>query len=545
MLMRLRNFALAGFIYVIGAFGASAIERSVVVELIRAGDVADFESRMLDLHKQHVAGEILASDLREPFGTFSLSDPAIASFLSDWIAAFPDSPYAHAAASWYFYGIAWRLRGEELYRYTWPEAMDGFYQHLHQAEAHGRYAFELTPDLLPASDLLLVVEQATNTLGVKGVLDVVATTMQATPNRGTLYRAVRSFHPNWGGRPGDIAKLCDLYWDKVPSTDYASPMVCAADLTLTLDHDQDARRRAIATLNSTGWDGFEWHQWKYYSSWRTRRLVDVTAHDFVDELEANDATKVTHVAKYYSELYGARNLDMPFELRPRLSALLVKAKAHARAWLDWDPGSPDLVRVIATGHFNDTTPELAVDFEEVFGLWGGVLQARPFNSDLWLEAAQTATKAMPLADAFKVISGMHTNAVAYANHSPEALYGVLSQRARMLEPILGGHFVLQPDGTKVKMEQDVVPEFFVCETIRLSRLRDAVCEANPRGWGCTPNAGADAHVINKLRRQAVARGTCLQERKGEIEEIVMYPVSVQVGSYRHDADTTGLVLATD
>jgi Domain of unknown function (DUF4034) len=184
-------------------------DREALRALIFAGDTKGAE-QMIDGYFSAIApGSQKFGDLRAMMQVFSVSDPRVDAFTTDWIRDYPDSPYAKAARGWYLFDMAFLYRGEDRASETRPEALAGFRQLLNESGELAEAAWNLEPRFVPASDLVLAVTSKIG--GREDIEDVVAEVMNVSPNFGSIRRAVEFDSKVWGGYPPEALGYCNEY----------------------------------------------------------------------------------------------------------------------------------------------------------------------------------------------------------------------------------------------------------------------------------------------------------------------------------------------
>lgn len=490
-------------------------------DMFMASDIASISTHLTDLHAAHLAGAVEASDLRTPFSRFSGTAPHIEPMIDAWLAADPQSPYANAAAAWVYYGIAWRLRGNDIYRYTWPAAMEGFNANLAKSQSHAWAAFDVAPDLVAASDALLVNEMALDQLGPFGVLQLTQAVMAATPNRGTLQRASAAFRPDWGGDMTRVEQLCRDNAGRVESVENYTVDACIADMILWNGVRGDLAQRSVQVLADHGWDGFEEHR---YSSYVRGRDTGLTVEDVADYLMQDDVVDYALAQEFYNEQF----YNFPrSEVNRQIAAtqIILRTKDAARDRLPHDPGDPTTVEMVLFG------TETAVDRvahpnpDEAAALWGNVIAAAPYDPSWWMETGYNLNRTT---DAGYRAGGMAAfgNAIAYSNHKPDYIGAVLNH-------VSYEHVDLAR--RDADFDTAAYDAAVTCPAVRLQRLFAAVCDGSPRAFRCNMRARIDDLAVPILA-DAQARGVCETERQSTLPEIVFYPSDITLGDYAHSAD---------
>jgi hypothetical protein len=188
-------------------------------ELIRSQDRDGVKSALTEAIAEDATGA--PDHQRDLFDVFMNTHPDVDSFTTDWLTAEPDNALALTARGWYFYGMGWAFRGTAFANLTPLAAMRKMRaQHL-QALPLFQAAISADPDLLAASDGLLLLPA---TLGnLETITPELTRIMASHPNRGSLMRALHVQAPQWGGDMENIASLCNRFALKIrTAADYTS-----------------------------------------------------------------------------------------------------------------------------------------------------------------------------------------------------------------------------------------------------------------------------------------------------------------------------------
>lgn len=212
--------------------------------LITAKDFAGVEAALTNADS---TGEALAQ--RGLFDFFRNSHPAITEFTAAWLAAEPDNPYALTARGWQQLGWGWALRGEDFPRNIRREAIQKMRALHNEALDLFTQASSAAPDLLAASDGLLVL---TKTLGNIEIIPVELERIMARhPNRHSLMTAMMALAPQWGGRMEQVGLLCARYASLITTIADYSADICRVDAVYTASFANGPARDAAHTALQT------------------------------------------------------------------------------------------------------------------------------------------------------------------------------------------------------------------------------------------------------------------------------------------------------
>jgi hypothetical protein len=193
----------------------TSITKDELRAAIYAGEVSKVETAFREAQAKFLRGEANVDDLRWLNEVFATTHPDVISFTGAWLKQYPNSIYAHTAQAWLLRDLSWIIRGGNYVRDTYPEALREFSKLQKKAWDHAYKAYEMDARYIPASDALIRLS-LTGPNSVKGykVLDQV---MQDDPNWGTLYRAIDTTIPAWGGTWEMAVRMCNLYGPMIES----------------------------------------------------------------------------------------------------------------------------------------------------------------------------------------------------------------------------------------------------------------------------------------------------------------------------------------
>ncbi len=124
-------------------------------QLANEMDFGALEELFSTAHQASVRGQLPYDDLRSMFRVFQSTAPEIQEFTESWLDDDPESPYALTALTWNLYTAGWHMRGPNTPSMTHPQSLIRF-QILHsRASRLAARAYEIAPDLVPASDAII------------------------------------------------------------------------------------------------------------------------------------------------------------------------------------------------------------------------------------------------------------------------------------------------------------------------------------------------------------------------------------------------------
>lgn len=213
-------------------------------DAVYANDLEKVEVLITENQTLFERGERTAEDMRQLFGVFDTTNPKAADLAAKWVEAKPQSPYANAAMAWVLSNRGWNIRGEELARDTYPEALRIFRDIHKRARHHAEIAYEIEPRLIAASDA--IISSANGTGNRKHALEVVDAVMQVDPNNRTLNLARGLTSPGWGGSWDMVENLCESYAALPPEPGPKPVLSCKLRATYYYVDKRDWMRETLA-----------------------------------------------------------------------------------------------------------------------------------------------------------------------------------------------------------------------------------------------------------------------------------------------------------
>ncbi len=481
--------------------------------MIYAGDIDGFRAAIIAAHAADLAAKGDQNTQRALYRAFTVTDPRVAAFTADWLAAEPDSPYALIARVWHLRAMGIAMRGSDLPRFTWYQAMDEMRTLHGEAMGMALRARDLAPDLVAASDAVIRLSQGF------GMVDVaeeeLARIMAIAPNHGSLIRATNTLSPNWGGSVDAIARACE---------DYALLLPDVADYTVDIC--------LVEMFDENDLEGAP-------QFWSWNRLLELPAHPhlinarkssvlgaFGGTTESNIADLEAYIANGGTETVVASRLD---HLRAKQSwaaaatypDAVERALATARADLAHDAGNPTLVE-----HFFEMADRSTVtpqpDEAEQAAIVQRMLAIAPYNVDGWVRLAYMLPGTS--AEQVRARGNAATNAVVYSNYKARTIAEVL--------PIFAHRYynavekaVADANGDPNAALSAETDANVTCPYVRLVRLLEHSCAAQD----VAADQCARYPKMEEMQAdidQIAARGICEWERTANIEDIAFTPAAV-------------------
>ncbi|MEJ6397243.1 DUF4034 domain-containing protein [Yoonia sp. 208BN28-4] len=135
------------------------------------GDLAGLEQAFATAHAEIVSGEAQPQSVRKLMTELMVTHPVVLQTAQNWLAEYPQSPYALTAVGFQMQHIGWVVRGDGMAHEVHPEAMAVMQDFHHEGYAHMQEAYAIAPDFLPAADGMITLNR---TLGILSKDDVQA-----------------------------------------------------------------------------------------------------------------------------------------------------------------------------------------------------------------------------------------------------------------------------------------------------------------------------------------------------------------------------------
>jgi hypothetical protein len=479
--------------------------------MIYAHDIDGFRAAVIAAHAADLAARGAQDLQRAWFGPFGVTDPRVAAFTADWLAAEPDSPYALTARVWYLRAMGWAMRGNDLPRFTWYQAMD------EMAEMHGEAmemalrASTLAPDMVAASDAVIRMGQ---TFGMADMAKAeLARIMAIAPNHGSLLRAANSLSPKWGGSVAAVAQACEDYATLLPDVEGYTGDICLVEMFVAAPVDGPPRTWA--------WDMLT--RLPDHPNLIEARMQKAVAN------EGSHPERLAALEGYFASggmwTTAAWHLDIersasgrPFD--EAYPAAAARALADTTDKLLHDAGDPDLVKryfeLIEQSVPNDL-PDVAAQMAVLRNL----LAIAPYNAKGWAKLADLQSRGWS-SEQVRAATPAVANAVVYSNHKTDIIREVM-------EIYVSGYLTgtASARSAAISNESYVYPAEFdvvvACPYTRLLRVLAYRCEAEGVDWRECGTSLATFPEMKADVDEIAARGACEAERTADIESLTFEP----------------------
>lgn len=509
--------------------------------VIEADDVAGAEDMFAKAYARGLTDPPNRDHVRWLYEVFASSSPKVANFAGRWVEAFPDSPFSHTALAWIYYQSGFDIRGERYARETYRDALDRFSQ-LHQmAWVHAEKAYELQPNLLPASDAILRLAKSVGHR-IRGV-NVLGEVMAQNPNMGTLERGLDLTTQSWGSFFPHLAEpFCDLY----------GPMIQDDEV---LDHTRLCKLFAAGFYQRTekrDWFLAEAHKREfveveplYARAISTKHATPEQAeflHDYLSRLDVDH-----HEVARRFDSYVAQKFGYPFQYETHLR----RAKARAVRAIEFKPYDQELLKILMKdisgfsaledgGYRVSVLERTPIEKKREYAR--RLLQISPYDPQYWRDYAQYAFHA---ADPDQVLLNepFLINALVYSNHSIQDLanfvttrWQLLSQLQRIERDMTSPAWLAQsPEqlerSTKIakawiaRRETLDLDRQIRCPMMRAYRLSKATCSDTTGQCDLFPDM---QEAIERVLSDVNQRGVCKEILSSPSSDLYFEPVNVDL-----------------
>lgn len=469
-----------------------------LVGLVQAGDRAAVANALAEAVIADAASADEPRAQRELFRVFGLSAPEFAAFTADWLTAEPDNPLALTAAGWQAHALAFDLRGGRVSAHTTAEALQEFRRLERKAQALFAKAAGTNPDLIAASDGLMVTGAA---LGrYDDIAAEIQRVMELRPNRGSLMRSI--WGPQWGGGMEVVDFLCDRYADKIATVPDYDAQTCRIDAVYYANFppgpDLDRAREALWESDNPILDH--------------ARLRDAIAE--MGPAEARLAFLEDQMNKGPLSAEAARAYDVAFmqgtgqessEL-PEFRAALPQSVADAEGWADLDPLNTDrLSRLYELRMQDRSLNDAPFDTAAFIGRLATLLSGNRYSAEGWRLLGDLRRGDGGVAG-FKAAQPAYENALYYSRSDLAFLQAIIE--GRIWQVFDQGTRTLLTDPMSLSPEaQAEFDQVVLCPLLRDLVAAQMLCVQEGVSGPCLNGLPEDAQIVMPLM-EASQRHTC-------------------------------------
>jgi len=499
------------------------IDRDGLRTVIHQRDFERIEEIMAQTHEMLLAGTATPDDMRVKFHDFTTTNPDVIAFTKDWLAKYPDSPYAQTAQAWVYYTIGWNVRGHKFSRETYYLAMRE-HRDLHDAALGLAWAaYETDKTLIPASDAIIRLGNSTGTkFDAFEVLDDVMTTQ---PNWGTLDRALSFSNRGYGGTSDMADGMCEHYAPQLEVNSKTAVRACIMDASFShLGHRRDEIRGWLAEDTNPR---FDWYRVRdMLSSYEISDDQVALANHFFMETVTADYRLAQKFDRQFSWIPGIQHFQ---------EIVLERAKEWADAELEHDPYNLEALEILLIpSHkitkIDDTTaffkPTGEPTEEEALDYMRRRLLAAPYNSDFWLAYTRAVRDHYKIVfqqpEKSRLMDDLWTNVIVFSNHSPDNLQRFINYKILMLDQIQQAGITLFDD-----WDQDAN---IYCPMLRSHRLLEAALNEGASFDDAVPLTGDRLAQFEEILDQAITSDQCQWVLNTAVEDLFFKPAKVKLSS---------------
>jgi hypothetical protein len=445
---------------------------------------------------------------RALYSVFGVADPRIFDFVEEWLKEKPEMAAPHIAAAKMFQSMAYRARGTDIARFTYPEASRLFSGFMAQSAEEVWRAYEIAPENVVTGDMIMELRDRTD--GKPDRMTVLAGIMETSPNWMSVVNAAGSFAPQWGGSLEEMAQVCDGY----AAASRADPPIDAAFCIVYSAYDANLPRNFLDQVDPL-LKASDDPRLDFARRARATRTMDLSEADvgLLQSYLSDPATTDLKTARYYDAYARMHGLPV-FEVE-----VINRAMADARDKIANQPYSSSLLKLLATQQTRRVPLTQPGTAEEATALFRKRLVYAPYNSEYWQDYAFSLFgEAMGQTEAS---NAAYRNAIVYSNYRPERIAAYMELKGGLLTEFLflrsQGRFSDRfPEGYAT-ISRDVT-----CPLVALMRMYDEVCGATGNERYCR----ADADTVNEWRLSVdipLAEGACALERGATLAELAFEP----------------------
>jgi hypothetical protein len=510
------------------------IEKDALLAMARSGDIEGLETAFCTAHELNIAGDITADELRNSVSWLTVTDPQILETSFNWQEVMPESPYAATTVSWQLYQMGWSMRGEAMYYDVNEEAMTQFYAMHSEALRLALQSYEAAPDYIAASDALISLQKTTKLFpnDIK-IVEFLSEVMEKQPNLGTVMRAADLAAPSWGGGGhGYLEILCRHFLGGITRFGGKSELewltfdACHPTLVITSGLTDDALDCAIR--KDILFDP-ESHMitrlWAIAHSGNQQRSEELIDFLWADE---DKGFLAINLAKTYY-----RNFHVTEGEQDELNAFIAdRVMRWAPDLLIDDPFNLSALALLEGDHtpwFDGTPYWMSPEKNRIIN--GRRLMMAPYQAEWWVNLAESFN------DIYDTVIPLHVeqmfaNAIVYGSYDPEILDRYTRTRWIAHNRFVGhAQNYYQTEAAQKSDYLDVAP-MMLCPVVRVIRLQEILCEADPVGYVEHCNAIENPrHEVAHLLDAADFLNMCAPERTGSWSEQSFWSIEVDVAPY--------------
>lgn len=480
-----------------------------------SGDLAEVEAALNAAVAQDQTSAADPEAQRDLFGVFAVTHPSVDAFTAKWLLVNPTSANAMTARGWYLHAMGFANRGEDTSRYTFRAGSDLMQAQHSEAFSLFTAASSADPDLLAASDGLLVLAQ---TVASDSIIPVVLERVMAQqPNRGSLMRAMAAMAPQWGGSFWQVGLLCARYAPMIKTIADYDAKTCVTDAVFFANFRDGATRdaaHAALALNP--------HPVLDYA--RLISAVDRAGPPELrlDVLEKLQSERILTPEETFAWI-AARNAVTGFssnDVDPAYKLAVSQGLDDLRLAADRDPFRANTVLgYIEQLEKNLWENDVAYDVTDATDRVQALLRAVPHNWRAWDRLGKlTSNYANGNPEA---VMPYFRNAVFYSNYGLDALRGAVNSTLPLIDrkskrkATSGSLNLTAEDVTDLDRSAN-------CPMVALQRIATYICiEEGIAAKDCLRSG--TKYILTDLLKDTRARNACQSEANDPLDSILFGP----------------------
>ncbi|MBD3677528.1 MAG: hypothetical protein HUJ27_03895 [Rhodobacteraceae bacterium] len=497
---------------------AQGLTADEVRAMAYAGDFAGLDIRLQDLQTKVAQGQISADAQRDIYATFATTDPRMHRFVRAWLEGMPGSAHANTAQAQIELTLGWYVRGPEFAQWTYPDAMEYFRRSQASAIRHAETALKNAPDLIPASDLMILMAKSGRL--PRSVHAYLADIMERRPNYGSLSRGLTITGPNWGGDWDQVVDLCSRYALMVPDSPGYGIKVCQLDAALSNHHDRKHALGLARLFDSS--DAAALDRWRAYDAVYLRPDAPGARDRAAKEMMRDDFTDLALAESF------DRFTSKPEGLPSMPALVFARLREKAREGIEHDPYNPDYLEVLGRDFVGIEKLPDAPSIPEQIELKKRSLMFQPYHYEHWAELAALQMRGFDMDNPFAA-DPYFINAIVYSNYHPQDVAVYLSHRLMLAMQ----HMRLSAPGGRLPedLRQKALASAFgrasdtelLCPYVRIQRIWEANCARAPGEGFCTFNE-MQTQVMDMIAAKVETQDLCASEKSAPLPTLLYQPI---------------------
>jgi hypothetical protein len=499
---------------------SAQISQDDLFKLVEAKDFAAVEAALKTAGLEEAASTEEPIAQRDIFKLFAMTHPKISDFSAAWIKAAPDNPYAMTAQAWQYWGMGWALRGERVADHTSMEAQRAYHRDFLKSYSLFLKASQLAPEMLSASDGLLLVSPK---LGHFETIPVeLERVMRLRPNRRSLVQAMSGLGPQWGGSIEQEDLLCARYAPMISTIPSYDAATCHIDAVYKAGFwDGAVRDEAQAALQGNAASVLDYARTEDAIANRGRPRDQLA---WLDSLLAVGDLTVEQALAYdraFAKVSGQTDV-----VEAEYSLALPEALIAAEREADLDPLT--LATVLTWERYVADNSRLNhVDYDE--GAFAkrlrALLRGNPYSAEAWQKLGEIV-QGLGSLEQLKAAQPYYDNAIYYSVSDDKILWDTISPRLDRAVSEEYGKLLSDQSGKPNALTDYELPVF--CPLLRDISKSLMDCSAKDGSDGCGDEPANKPAIILPLAEMMKRRPQCLGANLSWKGSPVTAPVTVDL-----------------